>query len=374
MANWAQPEDKLVQEVLACLEGRDLPHNEWRIRAYPTSSKNVGSSPNHYMLSAAVAVYKKDSAAITSLIRVLNEANDHNQQEAQTDDGHSTLWLVGAMAARRFSRATGRLDIEKYLEERISQWWAQQFLVIDNPSDYTKATFRPAGQRWVNPKTSPWKVEYLFLRGLGYTYQQILNLKRPGLAGSGYTVADNQEPFCLERFLSASSMNTDLKSDVMKVTGAYELGGWSAVFDLVKHGTRAPMHWMRYADGSYSHVLERKFGIPPTRFLVHYDKKTGTVTQVPNVPQGRSVNGQGEARVDIKNNKIYAKSYDTGQSVVIQFPDKLEHYMITSPTGISIWKNNPVARPEIPQSVQTIPNKRLTLWQRILIWLHLKQA
>lgn len=344
-----QHEDLALKNLGNLLLGKGPVNDDWRKLCLTENGRDVGASPNHYILAVAVACWIRlvkgacdlFEPALAGLRRVMAQRNDHNQQEGQTDDGHFHLWLVGAILVREaLRRLNSHDDLRKWLGARIRQSVAQQWLASNDPDRPESHVCIPAGQRWRGPKDGAWWPEWYILAGLGRS--------APGKFAR--ESAYNQEPFTVAGMFERCPMAlAEFRDDVLTVYESFKVRRWLGLAEHVTEGTRAALHWLRFERG-YVCCQEEQRGIPPTRYGVVCE--TGKAArQFPPIDTPVQKSRDGYGRLDINRMEIVChdaldqiKDGDGDPmglkpiSAVLPFGHlgKLEFYMITSPTGREI--------------------------------------
>lgn len=350
-SSYPKSEDKLVRELLAALEHRALPSAEWM--AQWEKSDNASANWDAMSKACALLVGKiGERMAAISLIRGdLSQPNDFQANEFVADDGHSTLGLFGRMAQRLSARPELGVAIDRWCD----QYWAQQLIISNNPEAPDRQTFVGAGQRWRGPKNQPWKPEYLWLRGLGWSAPAIRALKRPGLSSAGDQIMDQQDPVSWERILAVhgGELLRDLLADVGRVAKAYAGGSWPAVARLITEGTRATLHHVRFAGGGYADVQENAAGLAPTRLYAACAGAGRLPVQYPGIETPVQKSRVVGAALDLDARKVAAHDeYCTPKSASAQLPTaEILCYVKTSRAGVEITGGGGVTLPQPPTPV-----------------------
>lgn len=375
-----QIEDNEMVECLDVLRGKKPRHSIWRYHCTPTNAKNVGSSPNWYAMAAGIACAMKDLDAIRWLLAVLREPNDTGQQEALTDDSHFLMrmigWYVARVGLRRNPGVPGASELLVLLDEHIRQAWAMMMFCATDPFDPAKTYIVNAGQRAADPKTSKSLIEYFWLRGHGYSHDQIANLSSVllgrSMANQANRVYKNQEDVTHHEI--ADLLWGDLKTDIGLIATTLRRDGWPGVWGFVKRGTRGSFHFLRFEGDGYISLLEDDFGTDNPRTVAKSVGKGKLPAQFPGVDQRRH-NTDCWATLDLETRQIHAYDSDAGSYVSDFPPGKILFHGFTDREGVSNLTSDvppPVEPPDPEPGTKPIdPPRQKSWWRRLLDFLQI---
>lgn len=265
------PEDLLAVELACALDGKPLPHEEWRkkVRSIPPGRKGKspnrkGTSVNWWWRAMAIAAILGDRVVDEMLDLYFAEENDLDCSECYVALGMYFFDNLSAKTALRDALRFGRRRNEalaKKLDVELRQVHAS-LLILSSDLDKLSANWVcMAGPRGGSASLGDGKAhrgtnEYIVLRSAGWTDAQIIAGVPGGRAMvKGISGNDPNRGMTWIRHC-AEQLEASFRADAAPCWQAYKVYGKRGLVPFLKVGTRVPFRWI-VAEGGIAAVMER---------------------------------------------------------------------------------------------------------------------